>query len=85
MSKLYGTIVGQAKTKATRRGSSEIRASVQSWNGSIIMEMYYDDDDVLSLRVEKADGSKIKGECIWNGSFDKFVGMCRRSIRRRNG
>lgn len=75
MSKLYGTIVGQAKTKATRRGSSEIRASVQSWDGSIIMEMYYD-DDVLSLRIEKADGSKIKGECIYDNTVEKFIDMC---------
>lgn len=76
MSKLYGTVKGQARTKATRRGSSEIRASVQSWKGSIIMEMYYDNDDVLSLRVEKADGSKIKGECIYDDSVERFVDMC---------
>jgi len=76
MSRLYGTIKGMARTNATRRGSSEIRASVQSWDKSLIFEMYYDEDDVLSLRIEKADGSKIKGECIYDNSVDKFIDMC---------
>lgn len=74
MSALYGQVHGSAETTASRRGSvaSHIRSSVQSWNGSIITEMYYHDDD-LRIRVEYSDDSCFYGKTIYDGSVSDFV------------
>ncbi len=75
MSKFYGQIQGQATTIASRRGSanSHIKASVQSYDGSIITELYYGDDDELRIRVEHAEGSSFSGHPIYDGTVDGMV------------
>lgn len=42
MSMFYGSVTGQARTTATRRGSrsSGITTSAQSWSGSVIVGLY---------------------------------------------
>lgn len=39
MSKYYGQVEGSAETTASRRGFKSIKASVQSYYGSVIMEL----------------------------------------------
>jgi len=44
MAQFYGTIEGQARTKATRRGSkkSGLRTVTASWNGAIEVYFYHE-------------------------------------------
>lgn len=62
MSKFYGQVQGQAQSIASRRGSQYIRVSAQSWDGSVITRMVYDDDDVLKVQIEIDDGSSMYGQ-----------------------
>ena len=72
MSKFYGTIFGQSKTPATRCGSKMIRTAAQSWNGSVIVELYYNNDELM-VDVEIDEGSAMRGNLIFSGNFDEFV------------
>ena len=60
MSKFYGQVEGGAKTIASRRGFNSIRSSVQSWDGSVILEMYYNGDDMLCIRVDVVEDDSSK-------------------------
>ena len=74
MSKFYGQVEGGAKTIASRRGFNSIRSSVQSWDGSVILEMYYNGDDMLCIRVDVVeDDSKFYGNRIFDGGFGEFI------------
>lgn len=57
MSKFYGTVIGQANTCGTRRGSTDIRTAAQSYDGSIITKLYYDDNEVLKVRIGYSENS----------------------------
>lgn len=60
MSKFYGTLQG-ARGEATRQGHSSIRASAQSWDGSIIVELSeLDGETMYEIRVGK--GSTAYGD-----------------------
>ena len=72
MSKFYGQVEGMAKTIATRRGSQYIRTSAQSWNGSIITELMYNEKDKLMVRIEINGGSSSYGNLLFYGTFDEF-------------
>ena len=76
MSTFYGMVEGN-RSCATRGGSrqSGFRASCQSWNGSVITTMHYNDEDKLIVRVGTNDGSSCSSD--WNsqdfvGTFDEF-------------
>ena len=75
MSVFYGTVQGN-HGEATRQGSklSGIRGSVQSWNGSIITSMWYDETTGdLCCEIKTNSGSaSITGETIFRGTFDQF-------------
>lgn len=78
MATFYGQVEGQAQTVAARRGSenSGIRASVQSWNGSVITRLWYDDDGILWVRVSPTEGSRFCSDGrlpeFW-GTFDELI------------
>ena len=84
MSRFYGQVEGMARTRASRQGSdnSHIRASVQSWNGSIITELYYDEADVLCIEVSSSEESSFRGRAVYNGPVERFVEMCCQEMRR---
>ena len=42
MSKLYGTVSGASKTKATRRGHSHLVTHAACWQGAVRVELYCD-------------------------------------------
>ena len=75
MSKFYGTLIGQARTEATRRGSDRtgIRASVQSWDGSLVSELNYNHDGKLIIDLSWSEGSSCYGnERLFNGTIDEL-------------
>lgn len=70
MSALYTQCSGQARTTASRRGSknSGVRASVQSWEFSLISCLNYKSDDKLDLRlIAHNDSSGYYGDTIYDG------------------
>ena len=73
MATFYGSIKG-SRGEATRCGTknSGIKASVQSWNGSVISELSYDEDKLM-VRVSTSTGSSSLGTQIFYGTFDEFV------------
>ena len=74
MSLFYGTVVGQAETAATRRGSrnSGIKVAAQSWDGSVITKLWYVDDD-LWMDLMLSDGSDTYGRSVYYGKFEDFA------------
>lgn len=73
MSTFYATIHGN-RGSATRQGSrvSGIKAAAQSWNGSVITELNYNDKDELMVDVSVSDGSSSYGSRIFYGTFEEF-------------
>jgi hypothetical protein len=72
MSKFYGQVMGAAKTEATRRGHHYIKTSAQSFNGSVITELTYEDDKLM-VRINTGTGSTSLGSTTFYGTFDEFV------------
>ena len=71
MSKFYGSVQGN-RGAATRGGYDRITSSAQSWNGSVITELTYDDDKLM-VRIGTDSGSSSYGSTIFYGTFDEFV------------
>lgn len=71
MSKLYGSIQG-CRGAATRCGTSLMKSSVQSWEGSLISYMSYE-GDTLMLELCVSEGSSAYGKTIFRGTFKEFV------------
>jgi len=59
MSKFYGQVEGQASTVASRRGSanSGLKVSAQSWEGSVIVRLWENNEGETMVEIEKAEGS----------------------------
>lgn len=75
MSKFYGTLIGQAKTEATRRGSekSGIRASVQSWDGSLVSSLRYNQEGKLIIDLSwNQDSSCYGNERLFSGTIEEL-------------
>ena len=74
MASLYSSIQG-CRGEATRCGSksSGVRASVQSWQGSLISYMDLDDNDNPIITLKTSDGSSGYGsETIFSGSLEEL-------------
>ena len=71
MSKLYGSIQGN-RGAATRMGHSSIKSSVQSYDGSVITYMSYDDDKLM-VEICVADESSAYGRRIFYGTFEEYI------------
>ena len=72
MSKFYGQINGGRGT-ATRTGHHNIRAAAQSYDGSVITELTYNDEGKLMVDVSTDDYSTSYGRRIFYGTFEEFV------------
>lgn len=73
MAKFYGQVGGN-RSVATRTGTRNIKASVQSWDGSAILDLRYNSDEELMIRLSVAEGeSSSYGKTIFDGSFKEFV------------
>ena len=59
-----------------RRGGSRasgFKATVQSWDGSIITRMFYDDKGELMVMVEYDEGSATYGKLAFSGTFEEYI------------
>jgi hypothetical protein len=72
MSAFYGMVQGN-RGAATRCGHTSISASVQSWNGSVITQLSYDNDHHLMISVNCSTGSSAYGTPIFYGTFEEFI------------
>ena len=92
MATFYGRTRGN-RGDATRTGSydSHIASSVQSYDGSLTMELFYPTDedgtlggdkyiDTLWVQVYHNEGSGIFGDTVFRGSVERFLDMCRREF-----
>ena len=74
MAKTYTTCIGM-RGGATRRGGRDgCRASVQSYDGSIIVENWYD-GETLKVRVALDDGSSSCGNTVFTGTYHELVAL----------
>ena len=71
MAKFYGSLQGN-KGAVTRMGSSCIKSSVQSWDGSLISCMSYNGDKLM-LELSVSKGRASCGKTIFYGTFEEFV------------
>ena len=74
MSAFYGQVIGQAETPASRRGTAKsgIKVTAQSWDGSLITQMRYNDDDDLMVDLFVNDSSSAYGRLIFCGSLQEL-------------
>lgn len=74
MANFYATINADlSRTSATRRGSKYIITSTQSYNGSIITRMYYNEQDKLMIEIETTETSNsCYGENRYRGTFNQL-------------
>ena len=93
MSAFYGMVEGN-RSCATRGGSksSGFRASCQSYDGSIISTMHYDEDEngkeVLKVRVGTNDGSSACSDWNsedFNGTFQEFKDLLKLAADIKSG
>lgn len=74
MSSFYATINADlSRTSATKRGSKYIKTSTQSYNGSVITRMYYNEEDKLMVEIETTETSNsCYGENRYRGTFNQL-------------
>ena len=74
MSAFYGMVQGN-RGSATRGGSraSGFKASVQSYDGSIVTYLSYNDKDELMVEICVSESSSCYGRQIFYGTFDEYV------------
>jgi len=73
MSKFYGMVVGN-RGAATRGGSanSGFKATAQSWDGSVITRLDYDNDNNLIVTIEMEEGSRTYGDVMFRGTYEEL-------------
>lgn len=75
MAKTYCTCIGMRGERTARGGSDGCRASVQSWDGSVITHNWYDSEGKLMVRIGTNDGSSCCsdwGSPDFTGTFEEF-------------
>ena len=78
MSKFYGQVEGQAQTVASRRGSanSGLKVSAQSWEGSVIVRLWENNEGETMVEIEKAEGSTSwGGDTIYRGKLQDLKSL----------
>lgn len=77
MSAFYGMVKGN-RGAATRGGSTKITASAQSYDGSAILELTYNESNELMVRLSIAENeSSCYGTTIFYGTFKEFTSKFR--------
>lgn len=71
MAKTYATCIGMRGERTARGGRDGCRASVQAYDGSVIVENWYD-EDTLKVRVCLDDGSSCYGDTVFTGTFEEL-------------
>ena len=70
----YGMVQGN-RGAATRGGSraSGFKSTAQSYDGSVITYLSYNDKDELMVEIECSDGSAPYGKRIFSGTFEEYI------------
>ena len=86
MAKTYVTCSGMRGERTARGGRDGVRASVQSYDGSVVVSNWYDGDQ-LKVRVGTNDGSSFYSDCSLDfvGTFDEFKALLRLSEDIKSG
>jgi hypothetical protein len=71
MSRFYGRVRGE-RGDATRCGHHGITATAQSYDGSVITELSYENDKLM-VRVNVSACSSCYGQQIFYGTYDEYV------------
>ena len=73
MSKFYGMVRGN-RGASTRGGSanSGFKATAQSYDGSVITCLDYDQNNNLKVRIELSEGSTTYGDVAFSGTFEEL-------------
>lgn len=66
MAKTYATLTGSRSTLTQRGGNDGVKVSAQSYDGSVIVENWYNNDNQLMVRIDTNDGSSCCGD--WNST-----------------
>jgi hypothetical protein len=74
MSAFYGCVQGN-RGAATRGGSraSGFKSTAQSYDGSVITRLSYNNEDDLMVTIEVSEGSSPYGTTIFTGTFDEYI------------
>ena len=75
MAKTYCTCIGMRGERTARGGNDGCRASVQAYDGSIIVRNWYDENGTLIVCVGTNDGSSCYSDWNsedFNGTFQEF-------------
>lgn len=74
MSAFYGCVQGN-RGAATRGGSraSGFKSTAQSYDGSVITRLSYNNEDELMVTIEVSDCSSPYGTTIFTGTFDEYI------------
>lgn len=73
MSRFYGTVQGH-RGPATRGGHKRIKTSAQSYDGSVITELFYNEQDELMVQIMAKKGeSTTYGETLFYGTLDDYI------------
>lgn len=75
MSRFYGTLIDHSSKygSVTKRGFGEIVACAQSWNGSVITRLTYNQNDELCVRIELSNDSNTRGYTAFDGTFKELA------------
>ena len=77
MAKFYGQVEGMANTIVSRRGGQHIKSSVQSYDCSIITEVYTRYDQTL-LDIYYDSDTSFNGERIFTGTINEFLELLKK-------
>lgn len=74
MSTFYGCVQGN-RGSVTRGGSraSGFKASAQSYDGSVVTYLSYNDNDELMVEICVSEASSSYGSRIFYGTFQEYV------------
>lgn len=73
MSKFYGMVQGH-RGAATRGGHRSIKAAAQSYDGSVITELTYNDENKLMVSIcVGVNESTAYGRQIFYGTFEEYI------------
>ena len=74
MSTFYGMVKGN-RGAATRGGSraSGFKSSAQSFDGSVITHLSYNEKDELMVTIETSEESSCYGRRIFYGTFAEYI------------
>lgn len=70
MAKFLGTTQG-SRGQATRTSGTSIKSSVQSYDGSVITEMHYNEGKLM-VRISLDDDSSCYGDTAFLGTFEEL-------------